>query len=455
MSAWLSFFGGYAQGANEQIDEQRKREDQYIQDRMKMAAATRLEKQKEAEKQRKDLQEADLSLSINEDYKNAPTAVKIAMLSSPELREIYSTRKKVDPATTVMDIVATSPPTEEIAKKYNTVDQWRSSFQAKPKAVDAQTQEAFNAPRQAFGARVGSGRDQLAQNAARFGMKPDEALGWESGGEELPSMNVGATLKQGALAPTDIDGQLKLVEAEALKAQQSGDAEAMSKVTAKAAGLQSLKKMLEGGEEAVNYQRKLDMVQWQIITAKTPEEKRRLESLKVEMERVKDLGTRKPEGADGAGKPPTYAMLKGAADSAGTRAVMARFGNEVKNGGVAISTDVNGNQTISFGKLDLEKQAEIRQVYDTAASEVFKPYVRNGVPINDATRLAMQATGQSIQAAPQPTKPDPSGTTEPTQISMKEIVAIAAEQKKPVADIVNMYMTAKDAKGKPRYKVVS
>jgi hypothetical protein len=450
MSAWLSFFGGYAQGANEQIDEQRKREEQFIQDRMKMAAATRLEKQKEAEKQRKELEEADVTLSALPGYANANPAQKIALLASPVIRKQYVDRVSAGENVNLDDLMTVDP---KLAEKYPTVKDYITQFQAKPKTVDAQTQEAFNNPRQIFGATVGSGKEQLAQNAARFGMKPEEALGWEQGGEELPSLNVGATLKQGALAPTDIDGQLKLLESEALKAQQTGNAEAMSKVTSKVAGLQSLKKMLEGGEEAVNYQRKLDSVQWQIITAKTPEDKRRLEALKVEMERVKDLGTQKPKG-EGEGKMPTYATLKGAADSAGTRAVMAQFGNEVKSGGVAIITDANGNQTLSFNKLDKEKQAEVRQVYQAAASEVFKPFVRNGVPANDNVRLAMQATGLSMGSS-QPTSPDTGGTTEPTQISMKEIVAIAADQDKPVAEIVNMYMTAKDAKGKPRYKVVS
>jgi hypothetical protein len=394
MSAWLSFFGGYAQGANEQIDEQRKREDQYIQDRMKMAAATRLEKQKEAEKQRKELQDADLSLSINEDYKNAPTAVKIAMLSSPELREVYSARKKVDPATTVLDIVATSPQTEEIAKKYNTVDQWRSSFQAKPKAVDQQTMEAFNAPRQAFGARVGSGRDQLAQNAARFGMKPDEALGWESGGEELPSMNVGATLKQGALAPTDIKSQRQLVESKLLRANrlvQEGKREEgnrlLDEAKMEAITLNAQEKILEG-EPDPKWSAQKDAIRKELFASNDDARRKVLERQLVEMDRIENLGKPAPDKAD---KTPSFNNLYSAALGAGVARAKLALGDKYKDLVIDIAAD--GTPKVDYVGNDLAKQREIQLLIKNTANKVLQPWMNttNG-------RLASQRLGIGLEA---------------------------------------------------------
>jgi hypothetical protein len=371
MSAWLSFIGGYAKGANEQIDEQRKKEDQYIQDRMKMAAATRLEKQKEAEKRRQELKEADTSLSINEDYKTAPTAVKMAMLSSPELREIYTTKKKADPATTVMDVVNTSPQLEELAKTHKTAADYINSFQAKPKTVAPETMEAFKNPKRAFGARVGSGEEELRQNAARFGMSPEDAIGWESGGQELPSTNLGATVKKSALKPTDIDGRLKQSEAAILVAtdmSNSTDPATKAKGDAALEGLmkehlqyKTMQKTLDGTDPKTVKHILDDLV----IRARgevNAKKKKAIESEIVELKRLMNLGERVP--GEGKDKEPKFGELMRTASGAKAAEQRAEMGaNAAYNTGKPVFDQTPEGPALKFNSaIDKSLQDKIENV---------------------------------------------------------------------------------------------
>ena len=381
MSAWLSFIGGYAKGANEEIDKQREKEDKYIQDRMKLAASTRLEKQKEAEKQRQELKDADLSLSINEDYKNAPTAVKMAMLSSPELREVYATRKKTDPTTTVMDIVNTNPQIDELAKKYPTIGAWQESFQAKPNAVGEQTMGAFKNPKRAFGATVGSTEEDLRQNAARFNMTAEEGAGWANGGQDLPSTNLGATVKQSALAPTDIDGQLKQSEVEIVKAMEmsnSTDPEIKAKGSAvaeellsKHLRLRTTQKMLEG-KSPQTVKQVLDQLVLGANSESNPTKKKVMEKEILELKRLTNLGERVP--GEGKEKGPTYSeLLRTARGNVASKLSRSRGVDVLKSNGAVFDPQPDGSSIIRFDtSTNKTLQDQIKSEADNYALEVFR-----------------------------------------------------------------------------------
>lgn len=429
MSAWLSFIGGYAKGANEQIDEQRKKEDQYIQDRMKMAAATRLEKQKEAEKQRQELKEADLSLSINEDYKTAPTAVKMAMLSSPELREIYTTKKKTNPNTTVMDVVNTSPQIEELAKKYTTVADWYGSFQAKPKPVAPETMEAFKNPKRAFGARVGSGEEELRQNAARFGMSPEDALGWESGAQELSPTNLGATVKKSALQPTDIKSRADQVEAKLFTANdlmKQGDPAGkalMAEAIAENAAIREVQQIMkpEGEYEAWSKQR--DKLRTKLMAAGSAQERAELTKQLNQMARIERIGEVDKSAAD---KVPTDAALTRGARGAAVTAVQMHAGNKAAKGELVISTAADGTSVWEYAGNDTRLQAELREIGNKAMRSFYaqfegNPAARQNVLLSQETTGLRQADRKQLEdqaearkrtgGAPLAVKPPPTITT--------------------------------------------
>lgn len=482
MSAWLSFLGGYAKGANEEIDKQREKEEQYIQDRMKMAAATRLQKEKEAETQRKELMEAKGTLQAYPGFANANPAQQIALLADPTIREKFIAKSKNGE---VFDIDKELDIKYERLKQYKTVDDYVQSVRAKPKAVDTQTMAAFNTPKRVFGAVVGTDAEGLKQNAARFNMTPEEFGGWSQGGEEVTPETGFASFKQEALAPTDIDGQLKLIESRGLRLieemkdptkSEASKAE-FAKLQTKIIGLNTFKKMIEGGEEAINLQRKLDGIVWELATTKDPVRKKELSALKIQIENAKDLGTRKPEGA-GTEKVSFATMFRGG-DSAGTRNVMAKFGNLAAKGQLVIipPSTPEGQSTIKFDKTDPKVQQQVREAYNEGAMSVFEPMLKDGRPLNDNMRIAMQSLGLPVVsgAAPvvtpppkpepavtPPTKPAAGGTTGPKPISMREIVDIEEYQKqtlppdkrKTAAQLVDMYTRARDAKGNPQYKVV-
>lgn len=474
MSAWLSFLGGYAKGANEEIDKQREKEEQYIQDRMKMAAATRLQKQKEAETQRKELEEARGTLSAIPSFASAKPAQQIALLASPVIRKQFVDRTN---AGEVVDLDNLMEVNADKLKAYPTVDSYIQSFKAKPKAVDEQTMSAFQQPRRAFGAVTGTDTAGLQQNAARFGMKPEEALGWEQGGEELPSTTGFATLKPQALAPTDIDGQRKLLESEALTAQRdltSSDPAVAEKakskledVKTKAIGLKSLERIIEGGPEKAAWQDEYNSVLLAIVNSKpgSPERKQ-FEARKIDMEKAMALGKEKPKGdTPDAMKPATFSQLRTAANDAMIRAIKETHGEDALKG-LVIEKNADGSSTIFFNKLDKNVQDKVRATGMTAAAGVFAPYVKNGVPTTESARLAMAATGMTPTAAPvvtPPPKPQPAvtppakpvagGTTGPIIITRAEIQQIATDTGKSVDELLRSYMTAADANGKPRYKV--
>jgi hypothetical protein len=482
MSAWLSFIGGYAKGANEQIDEQRKKEDQYIQDRMKMAAATRLEKQKEAEKQRQELKEADLSLSALPGYTAANTAQKIALLTSPVIRDQYVKRVSAGETVNLDEMISVDP---KIAEQYKTVGDYMNTIQAKPKPVAPETTEAFKNPKRAFGARVGSGEEELRQNAARFGMSPEDALGWESGGQELPSMNVGATLKESAMKPTDIDGRLKLSEIALVKvsdmrksadpAERAKAEQAYEEIVKESIQLRSMKQALEGTDPA-NMKRIRDDLVNRARLSKDPKEKKALEAELIEIERLENLGKRVP--GDGTGEKQVKApALVRAMSGNGAMKVRQGFGDMAgKADGFTLTETPSGEPIIGFNKnINPDLQRRIRQADLEGALEVARDHVdEQGRPKSMEVRLAMQTKGidpdyfvkeRQRQAVAPPvantprnaapaTKPAATAATGPIPVTMLEISQYANARNITPLQAQEEITKKKDVNGKPKYKVV-
>jgi len=438
MSAWLSFIGGYAKGANEEIDKQREKEDQYIQDRMKLAASTRLQKQKDAETQRKELEEADKSLSALPGYAAARPEQKIALLASPVIRKQYVDKTSAGEVVNLDELMTVNA---DSLKAFPTVESYIKSFQAKPKTANEQTIEAFKQPRQAFGARVGVDEESLKQNAARFGMKPEEALGWEQGGEDLPQGNY-ATLKQSALAPNDIETQRKLFETQALAAQrqietgtpeQKAEGEAVLKsLTAKARSLNVLARIIEGGEKAVKYTDEINTltVRMANLDPKSPEYKAAYE-YKVRLEKSHQVGKEKPDGPD-AVKPATFSQLRTAANDAMITALRMGWGAEALKG-VSMEDVRQQDGTIAkevrFNKLDTDLQKEQYAAAKAAAMNVLSPYIKNGAPTTEAARLLM--TGLLSGEPNVPTKPTvaPPPTASPASTPAQQPVVTNPSQR--------------------------
>lgn len=401
MSAWLSFIGGYAKGANEEIDKQREKEDQYIQDRMKMAAATRLQKQKEAETQRKELEEADKTLAALPGYANAKPEQKIALLASPVIRKQYIDKTSAGEVVNLDDLMTVNA---ESLKAFPTVESYIKSFQAKPKTADEQTMAAFKQPRQSFGARIGAGEEELKQNAARFGMKPEEALGWEQGGEELPQGNY-ATLKQSALAPMDIKGRSDIVEAKALRAQdliKAGDPAGkvlLSEAVAEQAALREVQQLMKPEGEYVAWSKQRDIIRTKLAAASDPKERAALTKQLIQMSQIERIGEVDKSAAD---KVPTDAALTRGARGAAVTAVQMHAGNKAAKGDLVISTASDGTSEWKYAGSDVALQAELREISNKAMRAFYaqfegNPAARQNVLLSQETTGLRQADRNQLE----------------------------------------------------------
>jgi hypothetical protein len=443
MSAWLSFFGGYAQGANEQIDEQRKREDQYIQDRMKMAAATRLEKQKEAEKQRKELQDTYGTLASNPVFQKASTPQQIALMADPVARKAFESQYEVLRDNTNIDNIIEA--NMERLKGYKSVSDYITQITTtKPRPVDEQTMAAFDAPKQAFGARVGSGREQLTQNAARFGMKPEEALGWEQGAAEQPSMVGLATLKSGASAPTDPKALLENAQAQWTLARDSGDPKKIAEAEANLSKVYAdIGRITPDTKKDVDSQISEAIIGMANSKKGSPEYKQ-WSDLKLRLEESKRHGIpeRERAGGDGSSRGVTVNQSLALAKTYAARAVAAEYGDRATGTGTLLVPQPDGSFALEYGRWNKETQNKLRAAYDKALSR----YYSSKPSLSQGDREAMLGLGVDLPSAP-------AGGTTPITLTMSDLNEIYEAQKNdpnPKDFLTIMALYSKDK----RYKVV-
>jgi len=444
MSAWLSFIGGYAKGANEQIDEQRKKEDQYIQDRMKMVAATRLQKQKEAETQRAELKDSLGKLSSYENFNAASKDERVALLGNPMLREQWLK----DPTKPVSSVITPDVnKTGKFANEQALID----SVQAKPSAVNDQTFAAFQQPRRSFGARVGTDMEGLKQNAARFGLKPED-LGWEQGGVELPDGTGFGTIKNKALAPDDIDGRMKRSESAILEAtdmSNSTDPAIKAKGDAALEGLwkehlqyKTMQKALDGTDPKT-VKHILDELVIRARGEVNDKKKKAIEAEIVEVKRLMNLGDRVP--GEGKDKEPKFGELMRTANGAKAAEQRAEMGTNAQynNGkpvfeptpeGPALRFNVSINKTLQDQIEEVGKRGVLKVIREHTDSEgrVTSMAARNVLLSNGIDPEYFVKERQSQAAARQqsggaPTAPTPQAnpvgkTTAPPVSKLKENV---------------------------------
>jgi hypothetical protein len=491
MSAWLSFIGGYAKGANEQIDEQRKKEDQYIQDRMKMVAATRLQKQKEAETQRAELKASLGKLSAYENFNAASKDERVALLGNPMLREQWLK----DPTKPVSSVVTPDVnKTGKFANEQALID----SVQAKPSAVNDQTFAAFQQPRRSFGARVGTDMEGLKQNAARFGLKPED-LGWEQGGVELPDGSGFGTIKNEAFAPDTFEGMLTEVEKKGAAAFKTKDPVAIKAAQEEAIAIRAAAAAY-AAEKKVDIDNEINAVAVAASKAdpKSPEYKQLMQK-KAQLEMIKRHGIPDPKRGEGNDDKLSQTGFVKAMVGGGIRALQVDLGDQAPKGQYIIPSPIPGEApTIAFDKLDKDRQDSARAIVQKAQLatamfqlngqppktrqeaaalqevgiyDLYMQRISSGAPAQPAAPVvappvvspqptsyppAPNAPRKAEQILPvaKPAKPTAAAATGPITITRAEIQAIAdANPNESYDNLLRRYMTAADKNGKRRYEV--
>lgn len=387
MSAWLSFLGGYAKGANEEIDKQREKEEQYIQDRMKMAAATRLQKQKEAENQRAELKASLGKLSTYENFKNADQAEQIALLGNAELREQWLK----NPTQPISSVIV---PNKEKLSQYKSTQDYIDRVQAKPKAVDEQTMSAFQQPKRVFGAITGTNMEGLQQNAARFGMKPEEALGWEQGAVEMPDGTDFGTIKNEALAPDTFEGMKEAAAKRAAAAFKSKDPVALKAAQDEGIALRAAQAAFEA-EKKVDIDNEINAVA--VAASKVnpkSSEYNQLMQKKAQLEMIKRHGIPQPQRGGGDDDKLSQSGFARAMTNGGIDALKAYLGNEAPKGQYIIPPETPDRQpTIAFDKLNKERQDEARKIVQKTMLATAMIQLRGQPPKTRQDIAALQEVG--------------------------------------------------------------
>lgn len=179
MAGWfMGLATGFVQGVNDQIEESQKREKQYIQDRMKLAASTRLDEEKKAESLRKQYQDRVGKAAAMPGFNSLTEAQKLAIVSNDTITDKYLEQGGRDDfnVNNFIDVNA-----DAIPKGFTTVQEYVNGIKARPKDAMPEQMQQFDKPDRNFGVRTGTSRKELDQNAARFGMTGEEAVGWERG----------------------------------------------------------------------------------------------------------------------------------------------------------------------------------------------------------------------------------------------------------------------------------
>ena len=432
MSAWLSFLGGYAKGANEEIDKQREKEEQYIQDRMKMAAATRLQKQKEAENQRAELKASLGKLSTYENFKNADQAEQIALLGNAELREQWLK----NPTQPISSVIV---PNKEKLSQYKSTQDYIDRVVAKPKAVDEQTMSAFQQPRSVFGATTGTNMEGLAQNAARFGMKPEEALGWEQGAVEMPDGTDFGTIKNEALAPDTFEGMFAEVEKKGAAAFKAKDPAAMKAAQEEAMAIKAAAAAY-AAEKKVDIDNEINAVAVAAskVDPKSPEYKQLMQK-KARLEMIKRHGVPQKGEGGGDGDKLSQSGFARAMSNGGVKALQEFLGNEAPKGQYIIPpTTPEGQPTIAFDKLNKERQDAARAIVQKSQLATAMIQLRGQPPKTRQDIAALQevgiydlymkqVSGETPSAAPTVTPPPKPAVTQPAK------PATGGKTKRPVS----------------------
>lgn len=145
-------------------------------------------------------------------------------------------------------------------------------------------------------------------------------------------------------------------------------------------------------------------------------EKRRKQATKIE--------------GEGESKVPRLGTLNSVAGIAAANAISAKYGQQVKEGKIAITMGANGEVDIRPMVTDINLRKQITQDAERAASQALSLYVKDGVPINDEVatvlkrfKVATEFAGESPnalpvdQGQPKPARitPPAAAPTQPTQ----------------------------------------
>ena len=398
MSAFVGFMTGFAKGAKERIEKEREEEEALISNRLKMAAANKIKREKETDAQK--------ALLTGRYEKVLPYAAglseqqKLALVSNDEIATQFYNRASKGETVDVDMLLKINE--DKIPQNFTTVKNYIAQISAAPAPVAASAVDSLTSTEGLFGARLATpGRAQKI--AQQYGSSAEELLAYEntSAMTEMPQI---ATLNVDAIKkPKTLEERITEASTSAVDAYESGNMQAAKDAAARLTTLRELKKTLD--PEQASWADTMGQLKLTMLNG-TAEEKAKATKEYDKAMAIENRGKKDGEGGD---KIPSATALAGLLRNAGVNAVAQKYGPSLKKD-LVIETDSFGNSSFKYIGNDPVMQKQVNDTAQNAQRNVARLYtLPNGKPMNRDVQAALAVVGLDLTQAP----PAPPATDTP------------------------------------------
>lgn len=394
MSLFLSFLGGAAEQFTTTLEESAKT--------AKAEAALRVKALTENYKQvvennRKLQGELKADVDFLKAYKPDATEDQISAIvfNRPVMEAVKKHLKDNPDASKDFDLITFTGLANQNPSPF-TAAQRIESYLKLPKAAKQVEQVAEGT---GFFDRVQSKQRQSAetQMTAALGVSMEELQGAKGFTPTAP--NLGAKFDMSVLAkPKKMTDLVDQAQRDLVEAQNGGNPVAIQSAQTRLRLLDGVKSFTDSDTQKFN-----DRIA-RLQNEATGTDPVKAEAANKELDRIWAMERRKKEATKTAGerdgeKIPRLGTLNSVAGVAAANAISAKYGQQVKDGKIAITMGANGEVDIRPMVTDINLRKQITADAERAATAALSLYIRNGVPINDEVATVLNRFKVATQFA--------------------------------------------------------
>jgi len=390
MSAFVGFMTGFAKGAKERIEKEREDEEALISNRLKMAAANKIKREKEVDAQK--------ALLTGRYEKVLPYAAglseqqKLALVSNDEIATQFYNRASKGETVDVDNLLKINE--DKIPQNFTTVKSYIAQISDTPKITDPFAVSSLTEGKGFLNTRLATPA-RAQKIAQQYGGSAEELLAYENAPAmaEMPQI---ATLNVDAIKkPKTIDERITEASTSAVDAYESGNMQAAKDAAARLSTLRELKKTID--PEQATWADTMGQLKMKMLNG-TPEE--RAEATK-EYDKAMAIENRGKKDGE-SDKIPSATALAGLLRNAGVNAVAQKYGPSLKKD-LVIETDNFGNSSFKYIGNDPVMQKQVNDTAQAAQRNVARLYtLPNGKPMNRDVQAAFAVAGLNLNEAPPP-----------------------------------------------------
>jgi hypothetical protein len=382
--ALTGFLTGFAKAGKERIDKEREDEEALISNRLKMAAANKIKREKETDAQK--------ALLTGRYEKVLPYAAglseqqKLALVSNDEIATQFYNRASKGETVDVDRLLKINE--EKIPQNFTTVKSYIAQISAAPAPVDSKTIDSLTDTEGFFGARLMT-PGRLQKTAQQFGGSAEELLAYENASAVAEMPQVAALNVDALRQPKSSKERIEEAEIKALDLmEQFGDnsPEAISAI-ANHAVEKARAEMLNPNQE--RYTKMLDEARVNFVLANRSGDPEKIKQAKQELDSV-ELATRR-EVTDKTSPSDIRRNFKDVSMNA-----LSMLYPRLKENLVAVR-DPNTQQIIDYqvATTNPEIAAQVQNTRLAAMSRMYYRFYANedGTPYNRAVAETLTASG--------------------------------------------------------------